>query len=151
MDFRGRIMEILRPEFWSGQVAVAMQAWAIFIPLLITFVFAAWKIKSAVDDGEIRALNAHKGFLEAQLERLGDHNLLEAKTIANMQSELGKLRKLVEARAQPSALEPIIKTAETIAVALATANSTTHRIINTIGHAHGIGKARAASTLPGST
>lgn len=141
----GRIMDILKPEFWSAQLPLAMQAWAIVVPLLILVFLIAWKIKSAVDDGEVRGLKAHKEFLEAQLQQAREKNLGGAKEIADIQREIAELRRLIAANAQASALEPIIKTVETTAGALAANNIATHHILSAVGLSVGSGNAVAIS------
>ena len=138
-------MDILKPEFWSVQVAGAMQHWAIVAPLLLLVFLIAWKIKSAVDDGEARELKARNGFLVTQLQQARDKNLGGAKEIADIQHEIAELRQLIAANAQASALEPIIKTVETTAGALAANNMATHHILSAVGISVGSGNAVAIS------
>ena len=52
---------LLSLDFWSDQIAGALKAWAIFIPLILIF-WAVFKIKLAKTKKEMRGFNSvHRG------------------------------------------------------------------------------------------
>ena len=77
----------------------------------------------------MRQLKRHRDETKSRLELARELNAGEAKTIAEIRAEIVGLRKLIEAKAKPSAFEPIIKEVEATAQALVTANTTTDHVL----------------------
>lgn len=91
-------------EFWSNQLDFALKAWAIIIPLFILIFWAGFRSKSAAQSHRIRA---HEEPLDARLELAREQNADEAKTVANIRTEIAELRKLIGTGAKPSVLQHI--------------------------------------------
>jgi hypothetical protein len=85
----------------------------------------------------MRELKIHKDNVESRLELARELNFGEAEAIAEIRAEIVELKKLIEAHAQPSAFEPLIKEVEKTAQALVTANTTTNHVLTAIKPAIG--------------
>jgi hypothetical protein len=128
---------LLTPEFWSGQIAGAIQNWAVVIPLLFLAGVIGWQWKGSNDDVEIKALRAQQKELEELAELAEDrrkqvleHTAEEGKKIATTKAELGGLRKLIESHEPHTALYTILTTVEQETSALAVINTTIHQILS---------------------
>ena len=86
---------LLAPEFWETLGRVVRELPFIIIPLLLIAGFLGWKMKSAQDDGEIRALKADKEAAETRLKLAQD----KQETVTMRLKELEPL-----ARISPSAI-----------------------------------------------
>ena len=118
-------------------MAPALHAWPIFIALLAIFIslsilafWAGLRSKNADANEQIRRLKAEKELLDSRLQLARDQNTGEARTIADIRTEVDELRGLIKANADPSKLEPIIKEVDASAAALVMANSTTDHILS---------------------
>ena len=115
---------LFSPDFWSDQIATAVRAWAILIPLVLAFL-AVFKIKLAQTKKEMRGLIAQTDAVESRLQLARELNAGEAKAIAEIRTEVDGLRQLIKAKARRSTVEPIIKEVDASAATLAMTNSTT--------------------------
>jgi hypothetical protein len=126
---------LLTPEFWSGQIAGAIQNWAVVIPLLFVAGVIGWQWKGSNDDVEIKALRAQQKELEELAEdrrkQALEHTAEEDKKIAIMKAELDALRKLIESREPHTALYTILTAVEQETGALAVINSAIRQILST--------------------
>ena len=122
-------MEILlSPDFWFEQIAAALKAWAILIPLILVL-WAVFKIKLAKTKREVRGLRAHTEAVESRLQLARELSAGEAKTIAEIRTELDGLRQLIKAKGRRSRVEPIIKEVDASAATLAMSSSTTKHVL----------------------
>jgi hypothetical protein len=119
---------VFSSDFWSDQMACALKAWAIFVPFFLTF-FAAFKIRVAKLKKKIRELRAHGDALDARLQLAAETNAGEAKSLDEIRTDIAQLRKLIEAKAEPSVVEPIIEDVDASASAQVTSNRTTNHIL----------------------
>ena len=115
---------LFSPDFWSDQIATAVRAWAIFIPLVLALL-AVFNIKLAKTKKEMRGLIAQTDAVESRLQLARELNAREAKAIAEIRNEVDGLRQLIKAKARRSTVEPIIKEVDASAATLAMTNSTT--------------------------
>jgi hypothetical protein len=125
---------LLTPEFWSGQIAGAIQNWAVVIPLLFLAGVIGWQWKGSNDDVEIKALRTQQKeieeFAEDRRKQVLEHTAEESKKIAIIKAELGVLRKLIESHEPHTALYTILTPVEQETNALAVINSTIHQILS---------------------
>ena len=119
---------LLSPDFWSDQIAAALKAWAILIPLVLVL-WAAFKIKIAKTKKEMRGLRAYTEAVEFRLQLARELNAGDAKAIAEIRTEVDGLRQLIKAKARRSRVEPIIEEVDASAATLALINSTTDHVL----------------------
>jgi len=128
-------MEILlSPDFWLDQIAAALKAWAILLPLVLVCA-SAFIIRGAIAERKLRGLSAHTEAIESRLQLARDLNAGEANTLAKLRTEIDALRQLIDAklksrtRKKPSDVETTLKEVDTSAATLAMANSTTEHVL----------------------
>ena len=128
-------MEIpLSPDFWLDQIAAALKAWAILLPLILVFA-TAFTIRSATAERKLRRLRADTEAIKSRLQLARDLNYGEANTLAKLRTEIDTLRQLIDAklksrtRKKPSEVETTLKEVDASAATLAMANSTTDHVL----------------------
>jgi hypothetical protein len=119
---------LLSTDFWSDQIAAALKAWAILIPLVLVL-WAAFKIKIAKTKKEMRGLRAYTEAVESRLQLARELNAGDAKAIAEIRIEVDGLRQLIKAKARRSRVEPTIKGVDASAATLAMNISTTDHVL----------------------
>ena len=119
---------LLNPDFWSNQIAGALKAWAILIPLIL-IVWATFKIKLAKSKKEMRGLRAYTEAAESRLQLARELNAGEANTLDGIRAQVNELRASIKSNAEPSAVEPMIKKIDASAVTLAMTNSTADHVL----------------------
>jgi hypothetical protein len=125
---------LLGPDFWLDQIAAALKAWAILLPLILIFV-SAFSIRSAIAERKLRGLRVYTEAIESRLQLARDLNTGEANTLAKLRTEIDALRQLIDAklksrtRKKPSEVEATLKEVDTSAATLAMANSTTDHVL----------------------
>ena len=119
---------LLSSDFWSDQIAAVFKAWAILVPLILAL-WAAFKIKLAKTKKEMRGLRAYTEAVESRLQLARELNAGEAKAIAEIRTEVDRLRQLIKARARRSSVEPIIKEVDASGATLAMTNRTTNHVL----------------------
>jgi hypothetical protein len=119
---------LLSPDFWSDQIAAALKGWAILIPLILAL-WAAFKIKLAKTKKEMRGLRAYTEAVESRLQLARELNAGDAKAIAEIRTEVDRLRQLIKAKARRSTVEPIIKEVDASTATLAMTNTTTDHVL----------------------
>ena len=97
------------------------------VPILLLTLLAGFRLKTT--SAKIRELELHNEHIESRLELARELNTGDAKVVARICNEIAELRKLVEAKAKPSTLEPIVKEVQATADALATAKTTTNHVL----------------------
>jgi hypothetical protein len=118
---------IFSTEFWSDQITDAVGAWAVIVPILLLTFWAGFRLKTT--GAKMRELEKHKENIESRLELARELNAGDTKIVSRIRNEIAELRKLVEAKAKPSTLEPIVKEVEATAEALATAKTATNHVL----------------------
>src|SRR5262245_37469988 len=121
------VKTIFNIDFWFDQITGAAGAWAVVVPILLLTFWAGFKLKTT--SAKIRELEKHRKHVESRLELARELNAGESKAVAQICSELAELRKLIESKARPNALEPIVKEVEATAEALSTAKITTNHVL----------------------
>ena len=138
---------LIDPDFWSDQIAAALKAWAILIPLCLVF-WGALKIKLARANKEIQALKTYTKAVESRLQLARDLNAGEFNNLAALRAEIDAMRRLTKTKrksrkkddgdapdvdkgseGQPSVVEATLKQVDASAASLAMANSTTDHIL----------------------
>ena len=119
---------LLSLDFWSDQMAAALRAWAILIPLILV-VWATFKIKLAKTKKEMRGLRAYTDAVELRLQLARELNSGEANTLDGIRAQVNELRATIKGYAEQSAVEPMIKEIDASAVTLAMTNSTTDHVL----------------------
>jgi hypothetical protein len=83
---------LLTPEFWSGQIAGAIQNWAVVIPLLFLAGVIGWQWKGSNDDVEIKALRTQQKeieeFAEDRRKQVLEHTAEESKKMRLLKPNL---------------------------------------------------------------
>jgi hypothetical protein len=121
---------LLSPDFWSDQIALALRAWAIIIPLLLLSFAAGLKIRSVTAANALLRQKVHTEAVEARLELARELNAGEAKAIEDIRRDIVELRTLVGVDSKSSSLEQLLADAEARAETLGTANRTTDHVLN---------------------
>jgi hypothetical protein len=120
---------IFGAEFWSDQITHAVGAWAVIVPMLILTFWAGFKLNTP--SIKIRELEEQKKHIESRLELARELSTGDAKFVTRLRNQIAELRKLVEAKAKLSSLEPIVKDVEATVEALTTAKTTTNHVLST--------------------
>jgi hypothetical protein len=95
--------------------------------LLLTL-WAGFRLRAT--SAKIRELEEQKKHIESRLELARELSTGDAKFVTRIRNQIADLRKLVEAKAKLTRLEPIVKDVEATAEALATAKTTTNHVLS---------------------
>jgi hypothetical protein len=102
-------------EFWQSQWSVVMGAPWLILPLLAIVTAIAWKIRGAIDDGEVRGLKAKNELLDAQFGALRSAGPSLQEQINTLRVEIADLQKKIRIHAEPEVLEQLATAVETTA------------------------------------
>ena len=106
-----------------------MSAPWIIVPLLLIAGFIAWRVKGAIDEGEVRALRAHGEGLQSRLDSARHEGEGQSVKISKIQADVAELRRLIHMQAKPEELKRIATAAESTANAVAIANEELNHIL----------------------
>jgi len=119
---------VFSSDFWLGQMASALKAWAVLIPFILAFC-APFKVRIAKLKKENRKLRTRTDVVESRLKLASELNTGDAKAIAQIQTKIAGLRRQIKKGTQSNVVEPIVKEADSSATAMMMANTTINHIL----------------------
>jgi hypothetical protein len=121
--------DFLSLSFWRDQGELVMSAPWIIVPLLLIAGFIAWRVKGALDEGEVRAVRAQREGLQSRLDNARHEGEGQSLKISKIQTDVAELRRLIHLQAKPEELERIATTVESTANAVAITNEELNHIL----------------------
>jgi hypothetical protein len=129
--------DFFSPAFWKAQLELIMSAPWVIIPLLFVAAFVAWKIRAAIDDGEIRGLKARNDASTERLKLADDKYQHEVAQLSLAREALQILTQRVKANEPQPVLVAAAATATATFNNLATTNMALGTTLSSVNASHG--------------
>jgi hypothetical protein len=121
--------KLATPEFWQSQWTFVMNAPWLIVPLLVVVAFVVWRVRGAIDNGEVRGLRAKNELLDAQLVAAKDSQPLLSDQLAVLKAEVTELKAQIHAQAAPEVLEGLATAVASTATAASDTGADIARVL----------------------